>query len=138
MKFLKKKTAVDNEEISALRKEFEVLNRVPIDYEYDDWYKKFLNNAENIFRKAISRIPVDDLSGDMLDAYIDSVILRMQDSAKAQYHSHLSMILHHKGIVEGDMVLARGHLINLKQDLTDLERTLDLYKDKRNEKAEGR
>ncbi len=130
--FKRKKTAVENEEISALRKEFEVLNRVPVDYQYDDWYKKFLNNAEVIFRKAVSRIPVDDLSGDMLDVYIDSVILRMQDSAKAQYDDHLSMILHHKGIVEGDMILARGHLINLKQDLSELEQTLDLYKGKKN------
>ena len=103
MRFLKrKKTAVENEEISALRKEFEVLNRVPVDYQYDDWYKKFLNNAETIFKKAVSRIPVDDLSGDMLDAYIDSVILRMRDSARMQYEDHLSMILHHKGIVEGE------------------------------------
>lgn len=132
MRFLKrKKTAVENEEISALRKEFEVLNRVPVDYQYDDWYKKFLNDAEAIFRKAVSRIPVDDLSGDMLDAYVDSVTLRMQDSAKAQYNDHLSMILHHKGIVEGDMILARGHLINLKQDLGDLERTLNIYRSKK-------
>ena len=131
MRFLKrKKTAVENEEISALRKEFEVLNRVPVDYQYDDWYKKFLNNAEAVFRKAVSRIPVDDLNGDVLDAYIDSVILRMQDSAKTQYNDHLSMILHHKGIVEGDMILARGHLINLKQDLGDLERTLNIYRSK--------
>lgn len=133
MSFLKrKKTAVENEEILALRKEFEVLNRVPVDYQYDDWYKRFLNNAETIFRKAVSRIPVDDLSGDMLDAYIDSVILRMQDSAKAQYNDHLSMILHHKGIVEGDMILARGHLVNLKQDQRDIEKTLDLYRSKKN------
>lgn len=132
MRFLKrKKTAVENGEISALRKEFEVLNRVPVDYQYDDWYKKFLNNAEAVFRKAVSRIPVDDLNGDVLDAYIDSVILRMQDSAKAQYNDHLSMILHHKGIVEGDMILARGHLINLKQDLGDLERTLNTYRSKK-------
>ena len=132
MRFLKrKKTAVENEEISALRREFVLLNRVPVDYQYDDWYKKFLNNAEAIFRKAVSRIPVDDLSGDMLDAYIDSVILRMQDSAKAQYDDHLSMVLHHKGIVEGDMILARGHLINLKQDLGDLERTLNIYRSKK-------
>lgn len=131
MSFLKrKKTAVENEEISAIRKEFEVLNRVPVDYQYDDWYKRFLNNAETIFRKAVSRIPVDDLNGDVLDAYIDSVILRMQDSAKTQYNDHLSMILHHKGIVEGDMILARGHLINLKQDLGDLERTLNIYRSK--------
>lgn len=132
MRFLKrKKTAVENEEISALRKEFEVLNRVPVDYQYDDWYKKFLNNAETIFKKAVSRIPVDDLSGDMLDAYIDSVILRMRDSARMQYEDHLSMILHHKGIVEGDMVLARGHLVNLKQDQRDIEKTLDLYRSKK-------
>ena len=121
---------MENGEISALRKEFEVLNRVPVDYQYDDWYKKFLNNAEAVFRKAVSRIPVDDLNGDVLDAYIDSVILRMQDSAKTQYNDHLSMILHHKGIVEGDMILARGHLINLKQDLGDLERTLNIYRSK--------
>ena len=68
--------------------------------------------------------------GDVLDAFIDSVILRMQDSAKTQYNDHLSMILHHKGIVEGDMILARGHLINLKQDLGDLERTLNIYRSK--------
>ena len=132
MRFLKRKRHVlENEEISALRKEFEVLNRVPVDYQYDNWYKKFLDNAEPIFRKAVSRIPVDDLNGDMLDGYIDSIVLRMQDSAKAQYDDHLSMILHHKGIVEGDMVLARGHLANLKQDQKDLEKTLDFYRNKK-------
>lgn len=132
MRFLKRKRrVVENEEISALRKEFEVLNRVPVDYQYDNWYKKFLDNAETIFRKAVSKIPVDDLCGNMLDAYIDSVILRMRDSARAQYEDHLSMILHHKGIVEGDMVLARGHLVNLKQDQRDIEKTLDLYRSKK-------
>jgi len=125
MRFLKRK-------IPTLRKEFEVLNRVPEDYGYENWYEKFLDNAETTFRKEVSRVPTDDLSGDMLDSYIDSVVLRMQYAGEAHHIDNLSMILHHKGIVEGDKILARGHLINLKQDLSELEQTLDIYKGKRN------
>ena len=125
MRFLKRK-------IPALCKEFEVLNRVPEDCGYENWYEKFLDNAEKTFRKEISRVPADDLSGDILDFYIDSVILRMQYAGEAHHIDNLSMILHHKGIVEGNKILGRGHLMNLRQDQSDLEQTLKFYRSKKN------
>lgn len=112
----------------ALCKNFEVLNRSPVDYKYESWYANFLNNAESIFRKAVRRTATDDLSGDILDAYIDSVIQRMQDSAKEQYNYHMSVIQHHKGILDGDIALAKGHLKNLQQDEAELEQNLDFYR----------
>lgn len=131
----KKKRAVGKglEEMPALCKEFEVLNRTPVDYKYESWYVNFLNNAESIFRKAVRRISTDDLSGDMLDAYIESVVRRMKDSAKEEYDYHMSVIQHHKGILEGDIALAEGHLKNLRQDQTELEQNLDFYRNIRKE-----
>lgn len=116
------------DEMPALCKNFEVLNRSPVDYKYESWYANFLNNAESIFRKAVRRTATDDLSGDILDAYIDSVIQRMQDSAKEQYNYHMSVIQHHKGILDGDIALAKGHLKNLQQDEAELEQNLDFYR----------
>lgn len=131
----KKRRAVGKgvDEMPALCKEFEVLNRTPVDYKYESWYVNFLNNAEPVFRKALRRTATDDLSGDILDAYIDSVIQRMQDSAKEQYDYHMSVIQHHKGILDGDIALAKGHLKNLRQDEAELEQNLEFYRNIRKE-----
>ena len=131
----KKRRAVGKgvDEMPALCKNFEVLNRTPVDYKYESWYVNFLNNAEPVFRKALRRTATDDLSGDILDAYIDSVIQRMQDSAKEQYDYHMSVIQHHKGILDGDIALAKGHLKNLQEDEAELEQNLDFYRNIRKE-----
>lgn len=112
----------------ALQKEFEVLNRTPVDYRYTDWYADFLSNAESNFRKAVYRTPTDDLSGDMLDSYIDSVTGRMKRSGREQYDYHMNVILHHKGILDGDLVLARGHLKNLREDERELNQKIEEYR----------
>lgn len=131
----KKKRAVGKglDELPALCKEFEVLNRTPVDYRYERWYVEFLDSAEGLFRKALRRIATDDLSGDILDAYIDSVSKRMEDSAKDQYNYHMSIIQHHKGILDGDIALAKGHLKNLQEDEAELEQNLDFYRNIRKE-----
>lgn len=131
----KKKRAVGKglDELPALCKEFEVLNRTPVDYRYERWYVEFLDSAEGLFRKALRRIATDDLSGDILDAYIDSVSKRMVDSAKDQYNYHMSIIGHHKGILDGDIALAKGHLKNLQEDEAELEQNLDFYRNIRKE-----
>ena len=116
------------EEMPALQKEFEVLNRTPLDYQYEGWYANFLSNAESIFRKAVHRAPTDDLSGNMLDSYIDSVTGRMKRSAREQYDYHMNVIQHNKGILEGDLVLARGHLENLREDERELSQKIEELK----------
>ena len=112
----------------ALQKEFEVLNRTPLDYQYEGWYANFLSSAESIFRKAVDRAPTDDLSGDILDSYIDSVTGRMKRSGREQYDYHINVIQHHKGILEGDLVLARGHLKNLHEDERELNQKIEALK----------
>ena len=131
----KKKRAVEKglDELPALCKEFEVLNRTPTDYKYESWYVEFLDSAEGLFRKALRRTATDDLSGDMLDAYIDSVTKRMKSASQVQYNYHMSIIGHHKGILEGDIALAKGHLKNLQQDKVELEQNLDFYRNIRKE-----
>ena len=117
-----------SEEIVALQKEFEVLNCTPLDYRYTDWYADFLSNAESIFRKAVHRTPTDDLSGDMLDSYIDSVTGRMKRSGREQYDYHMNVIRHNKGLLDGELVLARGHLRNLREDERELSQQIEAYK----------
>ncbi len=116
------------EEMPALQKAFEVLNRTPIDYRYTDWYADFLSNAESIFRKAVHRALIDGFNGDMLDSYIDSVVGRMKRSAQEQYEYHMNVIQHHKGILNGELVLARGHLENLREDERELNQKIEEYK----------
>ena len=134
--FKKKKETVGKgtDETVTLHKEFEVLNYTPLDYMYTTKYLDFLDTAENKFRKMIEKISLDDLCDNMFDSYIDSVIQQMKGSAKEQYAYHMQVIDHHRGMLEGELVCASGHLRNLQQDLKELEEEIDIYEKIKKEK----
>lgn len=134
--FKKKKENVGKgtDETVTLHKEFSVLNYTPLDYMYTTKYLDFLDNAENSFRKTIEKISLDDLCDNMFDTYIDSIIQRMKSSAKEQYIYHMQLIDHHRGLLEGELVCAAGHLQNLQQDLKELEEEIEVYEKIKKEK----
>ncbi len=118
----------------TLHKKFEVLNCTPVDYKYTIQYANFMNSAETKFGKVIDKISIDDLCDTMFDAYIDSVIIQMKEAAKEQYTYHMQVIDNHKGILEGELVLANRHLENLRQDLKEIENEIGTYKQMKKEK----
>lgn len=118
----------------SFRKEIDVLNCTPVDYQYTERYIRFVNQAESMFGRVINKVSVDELCDDMFDPYIDSVMEQMKGSAKEQYTHHMHLINHHKGIVEGELVLSRGHLTDLKKDLEDLEQKISSVKQIKKEK----
>ena len=111
-----------------LHKEFEVLNCTPVDYKYTTQYADFITHAPEDFKKLISKAAVDDLCDTMMDAYIDARINQMKQSAKEQYTYHMDVIGHHKGLLEGELVRAEGHLLNLEEDLKAIEEEIEHYK----------
>ena len=130
--FKKKKREMGQgyDETVTLHKGFEVLNYTPVDYVYTVRYANFISGAESKFRKVIENTEIDDLCDDMLDFYIDSVVNQMKAMAKEQYTAHMHVIGHHKGLLDGELVRANGHLSNLKQDLETLENEINIYKKK--------
>lgn len=122
------------DESVRLHKEFEVLNCTPVDYTYTAQYVEFFLNAKMQFKKIIHKTSVDDLCDGMLDAYIDSKIKQIKDSAREQYTYHMYVIAHHKGLLDGELVCATGHLENLKQDLAEIEGKIAAYKEMKQER----
>lgn len=118
-----------------LSKGFEVLNYTPADYFYTVWYTRFLEKAEQVFRKMIAKTDVDDLCEDMLDYFIDSNTDEMKNEAKEQYIHHMHVISRHKGLLDGKLIKAKGHLENIRQDLSDIEQEICLLKQIKKEKG---
>lgn len=129
-----KKAGKGTDKPVSFRKEFDVLNCTPVDYQYTERYVRFVNQAEYMFGRVINKVSVDELCSDMFDPYIDSVMEQMKGSAKEQYTHHMHLINHHKGILEGELALAGGHLADLKKDLEELDREISKYKQLKNDK----
>lgn len=129
-----KKAGKGTDKPVSFRKEFDVLNCTPVDYQYTERYVRFVNQAEAMFGRTINKMSVDELCSDMFDPYIDSVMEQMKGSAKEQYTHHMHLINHHKGILEGELVLADGHLKDLKKDLEDIDQEIDKYRQIKKEK----
>ena len=121
-----------SDQIEAFRKEIEVLNYTPVDYQYTEAYWKFRENAEKFFRDELNKIPINELCTSVFDSRIRSETEKMKKSAKEQYTNHMQVIRHHSGILNGQLTLARGHQKNLKQDLETLEGELEKYKQLKN------
>ena len=68
-------------------KEIEVLNYTPINYFYSAWYERFLNNAEEKFRKIIENTNADDLCEDMLDSFIDGYDVELSNGVDVRFSS---------------------------------------------------
>jgi len=117
----------ETEQVIALPKEFAVLNYVPVDYKFTASYVEFIKEAETRFRRIIKKTSVDDLCDTMLDCYIDSEVNRMKEAAKEQYTYHVYSIAHYRGLLNGEIVKAEGHLDNLRKDLCGLEEKILLY-----------
>ncbi|MBQ7796179.1 MAG: hypothetical protein IJ374_06435, partial [Lachnospiraceae bacterium] len=100
------------EKTAAFKKAIKVLNHVPVDYAYTAEYSRYITNAEEEFRKKIKKIQVDDLCDDMFDAEIDAATDAMKASAAEQYTHHMNIILHNKGILDGEF-----HRLESEQEL---------------------
>lgn len=129
-----KKAGKGTDKPESFRKEFDVLNYTPADYQYTERYVRFVNQAESMFGRVINRVSVDELCSDMFDPYIDSVMEQMKGFAKEQYTNHIHLINHHKGILEGELALACGHMEDLKKDLEELNQEISTYKQLKNDK----
>ena len=117
-----------SDEIETFRKEIEVLNYTPVDYQYTLEYWKFWKNAEKFFRDELNKIPINDLCAAVFNPRIRSETEKMKKSAKEQYRNHMQLIRHQVGILNGNLVMAGRHQENLKQDLKELEENLEKYK----------
>lgn len=117
-----------SDEIETFQKEIKVLNYTPVDYQYTLEYWKFWKNSEKFFRDEIKKIPINDLCAAIFNPRIRSETEKMKKSAKEQYRNHMQLIRHLAGILNGDLVMARRHQENLRQDLGELEKNLEKYK----------
>jgi hypothetical protein len=122
------------EETVTFKKEFEVLNCTPVDYKYTIQYVNFVTHAPTEFDKQISKMTIDDQCGELLDTYIAEKVNREKQSAKEQYTYHMHVIRHHLGLLDGEIVAATGHLLNLEDDLKALEQEIETYKQLKKEK----
>lgn len=133
MKLFRRKKYVRSEgkgsdEIETFQKEIKVLNYTPVDYQYTLEYWKFWKNSEKFFRDEIKKIPINDLCAAVFNPRIHSETEKMKKSAKKQYGNHMQLIRHLAGILNGDLVMARRHQENLRQDLWELEENLKKYR----------
>ncbi len=112
----------------SLIKAFDVLNYTPVDYTYTHEYSGFLASAEETFLKVIQETSIDDLNCDMFDSYVQSAIDKMKSSAKMQFTYHIAQTSHYQGIIDGEMIRAKGHRDNLMADLVSDEEKLAEYK----------
>lgn len=117
-----------SDEIETFRKEIKVLNYTPMDYQYTLEYWKFWKNAEKFFRDELKKIPINDLCATVFNPRIRSETEKMKKSVKEQYRNHMQLIRHQVGILNGDLVMARRHQENLRQDLKELEENLEKYR----------
>lgn len=117
-----------SDEIETFQKEIKVLNYTPVDYQYTLEYWKFWKNAEKFFQDELKKIPINDLCAAVFNPRIRSETEKMKKSAKEQYRNHMQLIRHLAGILNGDLVMARRHQENLRQDLWELEENLKKYK----------
>ncbi len=129
-----KKAGKGTDKPESFRKEFDVLNYTPADYQYTERYVRFVNQAESMFGRVINRVSVDELCSDMFDPYLDTVLEQMKGFAKEQYTNHIHLTNHHKGILEGELALAGGHMEDLKKDLEELNQEISTYKQLKNDK----
>lgn len=118
-----------------LPKRFEVLNCTPADYHYTEKYVRFVESAEQKFRRTIGAANADDLCGDMLDCFIDSSIQEMKANAQEQYTRHMYVLGQQKGLLEGKLVKAMGHLENIRRDLAAVEQEITSLRKIREEKG---
>lgn len=124
------------EDTTAFRKVFNVLNYTPVRYGFLKSWVSFMNSAEDIFRKKLSRVSIDSLNAGaktngyvaIFDPYIETMALPVFANGKEQYENHMAVIHHQKGVLRGEITKAQQELVNLKSDLCYIDEQLDYYR----------
>lgn len=117
------------EDTTDFRKIFDVLNYTPVRYGFLKSWLVFMDSAEGIFRKKLSRVSVDSLNAEMFDAYIEAMAFPAYANGKEQYQNHMSIIHHQKGVLQGEITKAKLLLEDLRIDLSELEEELAFYRE---------
>ena len=129
-------TGKGKEDTKALHKIFDVLNYTPVRYGFLNSWLTFMDSAEEIIRKKLSKVSVDSLNAgaktngyvSMFDPWIDTMALPAFANGKEQYENHMSLIRHQGGVLQGDITRAQLQLDALKEDLDELDSQLAYYK----------
>lgn len=114
---------------SSLKKELDILNYTPPGYGITRRWAEFSDPVrfDDIHRKKIKNLSVDELCGDMYDPKIRIEAILMKDCATEQRINNYTLIDHDKGILEGGLKKLNQILPLFEEDLkTAKDKTAEL------------
>ena len=123
MFFHRKKKSV--EKTVAFRKQVDVLNYVPRDYTVSRRWALFSDPARFTYvygRKLQKLNNVDELNGNLFDAYIDSEGDLIKTWGDEQHTHHRKLIVHNAGILRGNQTMLISLIELLKEDLAEVDK----------------
>lgn len=121
--------------VKSFDKYFDVANYVPVDYQDTARWFKLCENAERVFTKKISELPVDDLCFEVFDQLIDSEANRNKTTLNRQRINHIYTAVHDAAILRGNIESAEEHLSYLEDDIKNVSSEIEELK-KRLKEAE--
>ena len=131
MKFFKKKKKNEyakTENVVTVRKGIKVLNYTPLSYKFSQEFIEYLKGAKKELASDVAAMSLDDLNDDALDVKIESSVGKERQNGDQQYTYHLNSIKFDRGVAEGQLATAQGHLDDLTGDLSQIIQELEFYR----------
>ena len=122
MFFHRKKKPV--EKTVAFHKRVDVLNYIPREYTISRRWALFSDpdRFTYIYGRKLAKIDVDEMNGDIYDAYIVSEGDLIKTWGDEQHTHHRKLIDHNAGILRGNQTKLNSLLEHLKEDLAEVDK----------------
>ena len=122
MFFHRKKKPV--EKTVAFHKRVDVLNYIPREYTISRRWALFSDpdRFTYIYGRKLAKIDVDEMNGDIYDAYIVSEVDLIKTWGDEQHTHHRKLIDHNAGILRGNQTKLNSLLEHLKEDLAEVDK----------------
>ena len=122
MFFHRKKKPV--EKTVAFHKRVDVLNYIPREYTISRRWALFSDpdRFTYIYGRKLAKIDVDEMNGDIYDAYIVSEGELIKTWGDEQHTHHRKLIDHNAGILRGNQTKLNSLLEHLKEDLAEVDK----------------
>lgn len=120
--FRKKKPV---EKTVAFHKKVDVLNYIPREYTVSRRWALFsdVDRFTYIYGRKLAKLNnVDEMNGDMFDAYIDSEGDLIKTWGDEQHTHHRKLIVHNAGILRSNRSKLNSLLEHLKEDLAEVDK----------------
>lgn len=122
MFFHRKKKPV--EKTVAFHKRVDVLNYIPREYTISRRWALFSDpdRFTYTYGRKLAKIDVDEMNGDIYDAYIVSEGDLIKTWGDEQHTHHRKLIVHNAGILRGNQTKLNSLLEHLKEDLAEVDK----------------